>query len=81
MKLENLTHVISAPIHGHLIMLHDIQTVWAMAYIGGMRLEKTFNCPIRNLKLSKLAVNASETLLFASGGCNKRGFYIVYWSY
>ena len=46
-----------------------------------MRLEKTFNCPIRELRLSRLAINSQETLLFASGGCSKKGFYIVYWSY
>jgi hypothetical protein len=81
MKLDALRHVIVAPMSGEMVLLHDVQTIWVMAFQNGLKLSKTFVCPIRELRLSRLAINVQETMLYASGGCRQNGFYIVVWSY
>lgn len=81
MNLENLHHVIGVPTYGEFILLHDVQSIWVMTYQNRMKLIKAFTCPIRELQLTRIAINVQETILYASGGCKNNGVYIVCWSY
>jgi hypothetical protein len=42
---------------------------------------RVYVCPIKELKLSRIAISECETMIFAAGGCRSNGFYIVCWSY
>lgn len=57
MNVDNLHHVISVPTHGEFILLHDVQSIWVMTYQNRMKLIKAFTCPIRELQLTRIALN------------------------
>lgn len=46
-----------------------------------VNMSRVYICPIKDLKLNRIAISECESMVFAGGGCRTSGFFIICWSY